>query len=197
MSEGRGAWADGRYRYLLWRRWAEADSLLFVMLNPSTADAERDDPTIRRCIGFARAWGFGGVEVVNLFAWRATLPRQLAAAKDPVGRHNDAAILEAVARSRAVIAAWGVHGALRGRDAQVARLLAATRLRCLGVTRDGAPRHPLYVAAKVRAADFACRAGASGATTDATTDATNDATNGATQDGTLGAARPPATTTVG
>lgn len=156
-SLGSGAWIDGRYRYLLWRRWAEADSLLFIMLNPSTADAERDDPTIRRCIGFARSWGFGGVEVVNLFAWRATLPRALARARDPVGPHNDRAISQAVARSRAVIAAWGVHGALGDRDEQVAQLLAATRLRCLGLTRDGAPRHPLYVAGKVRAADFAVR----------------------------------------
>lgn len=160
-----GAWAEGRYRYLLWRRWADADSLLFIMLNPSTADAAQDDPTIRRCIGFARAWGFGGVEVVNLFAWRATLPRDLARARAPVGPHNDRAIVEAAARSRAVIAAWGVHGALRGREAEVARLLASTRLRCLGTTIEGAPRHPLYVAAKVRTADFACRASASGATT--------------------------------
>lgn len=163
-SRGSGAWLDGRYRYLLWRRWAEADSLLFIMLNPSTADAAQDDPTIRRCIGFARRWGFGGVEVVNLFAWRATLPRELAKARDPVGPHNDRAISLAVARSRAVIAAWGVHGALGDRDAQVAQLLAATRLRCLGLTRDGAPRHPLYVAGNVRAADFAVRRRGAGAT---------------------------------
>lgn len=162
-SRGSGAWLDGRYRYLLWRRWAEADSLLFIMLNPSTADAAQDDPTIRRCIGFARRWGFGGVEVVNLFAWRATLPRELAKARDPVGPHNDRAISLAVARSRAVIAAWGVHGALGDRDAQVAPLLAATRLRCLGLTRDGAPRHPLYVAGNVRAADFAVRRRGAGA----------------------------------
>jgi hypothetical protein len=145
-----GAICDGPYRYLLWRRWADAASLLFVMLNPSTADAERDDPTIRRCVGFARAWGFGGVEVVNLFAWRATYPGELRRARDPVGPHNDGVILAAAARNQAVLAAWGNHGALGARDRQVAALLAPFRPRSLGaLTAGGAPRHPLYVRAAV------------------------------------------------
>jgi hypothetical protein len=145
-----GAAFDGPYRYLLWRRWADAASLLFVMLNPSTADAERDDPTIRRCIGFARAWGFGAVEVVNLFAWRATYPRELRRARDPIGPDNDRVILEAAARNQAIIAAWGNHGAFGERDRQVAALLAPFGARCLGArTSGGAPRHPLYVRATV------------------------------------------------
>jgi hypothetical protein len=149
-----GASFAGPYRYLLWRRWTDASSVLFVMLNPSTADARRDDPTIRRCIGFARAWGFGGVEVVNLFAWRATDPRELRRAADPIGPDNDRAIAKAAARNHAIIAAWGVHGALLERDRQVAVLLAGARVHCLARTGNGAPRHPLYVRAAVRAAEL-------------------------------------------
>jgi len=152
-----GASFDGPYRYLLWRRWAEAASVLFVMLNPSTADAQRDDPTIRRCIGFARAWGFGGVEVVNLFAWRATDPRELRRAADPIGPANDRAITLAAARSHAILAAWGVHGALLDRDRQVTALLAGSRVRCLAHTGNGAPRHPLYDRATARAVDLRTR----------------------------------------
>jgi hypothetical protein len=151
VTPGAGASFEGPYRYLLWRRWAEAASVLFVMLNPSTADAHHDDPTIRRCLGFARAWGFGALEVVNLFAWRATDPRELRRAHDPVGPRNDHVIAEAAGRSHAVIAAWGNHGALAGRDRRVAALLAPHRPRRLGgLTAAVAPRHPLYVAAAVR-----------------------------------------------
>lgn len=153
-----GAIFDGPYRYLLWRRWeASAAGVLFVMLNPSTADARRDDPTIRRCIGFARAWGFGGVEVVNLFAWRATLPRELRRAADPIGPRNDQVIAEAAARAQAVIVAWGIHGVHLGRGDDVAHLLAAARPRCLGATATGAPRHPLYVRAAVTCAAWTPR----------------------------------------
>jgi hypothetical protein len=140
-----GQIAEGGYRYLLWRRWAETATVLFVMLNPSTADGSRDDPTIRRCTGLASAWGFGEVEVANLFAWRATDPRALVRARRRVGPRNDAVIVEAAARADAIVVAWGVHGALAGRDRAVARLLAGRAVRCLGVCRDGAPRHPLYV----------------------------------------------------
>jgi hypothetical protein len=150
-----GAIFDGPYRYLLWRRWDDAATLLFVMLNPSMADARRDDPTIRRCLGFARAWGFGGVEVVNLFAWRATAPRDLLRARDPIGPDNDRVIAAAAGRAQAVIAAWGNHGEHRDRDRQVAELLAsaaAAAPRCLGATGRGAPRHPLYVRSTVRCA---------------------------------------------
>ena len=147
VSAARGADLDGPYRYRLWRRWDDADTLLFVMLNPSTADHQRDDPTLRRCMGFARRWGFGGVEVVNLFAWRATRPRALREAPDPVGPRNDQVIAEAAACCAAVIAAWGAHGALRDRAAVVRAALRAASPRCLGLTAAGQPRHPLYVPA--------------------------------------------------
>ena len=112
----------GRYRWHLARTWdADGSRVAFVALNPSTADATHDDPTIRRCIGFARRWGAGGVDVVNLYAFRATKPRDLFAADDPVGPDNDAWIDAVVARADRVVLAWGHHGA---RDGD-ARLTAA------------------------------------------------------------------------
>ncbi len=116
------------------------------MLNPSTADAAADDPTIRRCIGFARAWGFGALEVVNLFAYRATRPADLFAADDPVGPRNDRFVRAAARSAAMVVAAWGVHGTRRGRDADVlATLRILGSVHCLGTTKRGQPRHPLFV----------------------------------------------------
>jgi hypothetical protein len=120
------------------------------MLNPSTADAVRDDPTIRRCIGFAKAWGAGGMVVVNLFAYRASSPRILFAAEDPVGPQNDRHLLRVLSRAgQVVVAAWGSHGSYRDRDAEVLQLLMRRRIHieCLGRTADGQPRHPLYLPA--------------------------------------------------
>ena len=140
----------GRYRYVLMRRWNEDGPMLpFLMLNPSTADALVDDPTIRRCIGFARREGFGAIHVLNLYAWRATKPADCFAAPDPVGPQNDAYLTmefqAAVTGMHPVVAAWGAH-ARPDRVAAVRALApAALDLRCLGVTKDGHPRHPLYV----------------------------------------------------
>ena len=137
---------SGRYRYSLTRRWAQGGGrTAFVLLNPSTADAHRDDPTIRRCISFARAWGYGELEVVNLFAFRATLPRDLRKGRNPVGADNDAFLLRAAHGANLVLLAWGTHGTLAGRDAQVLALMKGRELRCLGKTRDGHPRHVLYL----------------------------------------------------
>ena len=143
---------DKMYRYALTRTWGEAPAMTWIMLNPSTADAMQDDPTIRRCIRFARREGCGGIAVVNLFGLRATDPRDLRdsleAGIDPVGPVNDWFVrLHAQGAARAV-AAWGAHGTPRGRAAEVAAMLEAIpgiRLECLGVTADGSPRHPLYV----------------------------------------------------
>lgn len=134
----------GQYRYALWRQWDRGGpTVLFVGLNPSTADHMRDDPTVRRCIGFARDWGFGRLVVVNLFALRSTSPRALRRAPDPVGPRNDRWIARLAADAELVIAAWGALGNYRDR----ARLVTSTLsdLYCLGRTRDGSPRHPLYV----------------------------------------------------
>lgn len=142
----------GRYRYTLTRIWDDQrSSLSVIMLNPSTADADQDDPTIRRCIAFARREGFGGINVLNLFAFRATSPDDMIAAEDPVGPECsdriDAALRRSAAFGLPVLAAWGAHGAYQQRGEAVANRAAdfGARLVCLGTTADGHPRHPLYV----------------------------------------------------
>jgi hypothetical protein len=116
------------------------------MLNPSTADECSDDPTIRRCIGFARTWGYGGLEVVNLFALRATDPRALRVSRDPIGGSNDAYLRDAAARAAVMVIAWGAHGVFRSRSAAALELLSPlARLLALGWTIAGEPRHPLYL----------------------------------------------------
>lgn len=139
----------GTWRYALTRELGGRRTVAFVGLNPSTADETRDDPTIRRCIGFARSWGFARLDVVNLYAFRATRPRDLWLADDPVGPENDDVLARALADADLVVAAWGI-GARRERLADVAGLLAQRTLHALGVTKAGAPRHPLYVPADVR-----------------------------------------------
>jgi hypothetical protein len=138
------------YRYLLEHRWGTAAAMVLVMLNPSTADATRDDPTMRRALRFARREGCGGLIVVNLVALRATDPAALAAHPDPVGPDNDQILCAAAGRGTPLVAAWGAHGALHGRDRAVLRLLAPARLRCLGLTAGGQPRHPLYLPASTQ-----------------------------------------------
>lgn len=137
----------GRFRYRLWRKWGESAPLLFIMLNPSTADADKDDTTIRRCVGFARSHGFGELEVVNLFAYRTTDPKELRRAGYPVGPENDDHIAAAVGGSAVVCVAWGanVHGLAR--PAEVLELLRRLGVspHCLRTTRGGYPQHPLML----------------------------------------------------
>jgi hypothetical protein len=139
--------ADRAYRYALTRQWDSRPPAVFVMLNPSTADAHRADPTVTRCLGFARRENCGGLAIVNLFALRATDPRELRRHPDPVGADNDSFIREHCQAGRLVIAAWGTSGRLRDRDRAVLAMLHEDRIdvRCLGETASGAPRHPLYL----------------------------------------------------
>jgi hypothetical protein len=139
---------DGLYRYRLSRFWGPGLALPFVMLNPSTADGEVDDPTIRRCVGFARRLGFDGIGVWNLYAYRATKPADLWQADYPVGPDNDRCLRHLFEWARnevPVVAAWGSHA----KPERVAQVLAMpwadTALWCLGRTAGGAPRHPLYL----------------------------------------------------
>lgn len=140
-----------RYRYLLTREWdAAGPRALFVMLNPSTATEVQNDPTVERCERRARALGFGAFRVTNIFAYRATDPKDMRAQPDPVGPENDAAIVESVAWAGdggRIICAWGAHGAHLGRGAAVERLLRGTGrdLFHLGLTKAGDPKHPLYI----------------------------------------------------
>lgn len=135
------------YRYRLSRRWGAGSEILFVMLNPSTATETRNDPTVERCERRARRWGYAGFSVANLFAFRATRPEDLKQADQPVGADNDRLLLELARGAAMTLCAWGVHGEHRGRGAEVAALLRAEGLALhhLGLTRQGAPRHPLYL----------------------------------------------------
>lgn len=148
--------ACGRYRLLLWRRWGDGGVLAAVLLNPSTADADRDDPTLRAVTARARAAGLGAVRVANLFTLRSADPQALRAAEDPVGPGADAAIDRAVEGAALVLCGWGAGGALAGRGAAVAARLAAADLPLvhLGLTRGGQPRHPLYVPQAVPMRDW-------------------------------------------
>ncbi len=133
-----------RYRYSLFRRWAEGPQCCFVMLNPSTADELKDDPTIRRCIGFAKSWSCGSLVVGNIFAYRSTDPDELYRQEDPVGPENDRWLQFMQTESPLVIAAWGNHGTHQGRGDAVRALVPG--LYVLGLTKTGQPKHPLYVA---------------------------------------------------
>lgn len=147
----------GTYRYSLLRLWgAMGGTVLYVMLNPSTADADQDDPTIRSCIRIAKSHGYGSLEVVNLFAYRATNPRELLRASDPVGPENEVAIERAARRCDTVICAWGAHKMAAAQGRRYSQILRRWHpvLRCLGVTKDGAPRHPLYVRTDAQLQEF-------------------------------------------
>ncbi len=137
-----------RYRYSLTRVWQpEGRRVAFIMLNPSTATEVQNDPTIERCEQRARRLGFGGFEVVNIFALRATDPRDMRAASAPEGAENGFFLEKAAADADMVIAAWGVHGAHRDHGPQTATLLHTKgyALHHLGLTKHGHPRHPLYL----------------------------------------------------
>lgn len=155
------------YRYALWRTWAPGTPLVVIGLNPSTADETEDDATIRRCVGYARREGAGGLWMLNLFALRSTDPRALAAARDPIGPENNDHLDEAT-RGRRVLCAWGAFDFTRfagrgftssrfgaGRDLgvvaerarRVIALLAGRDLVHLGLTKNGRPKHPLYLRA--------------------------------------------------
>ncbi len=148
---------DRVYRYRLWRTWEPArPPLLFILLNPSTADGNKNDPTVARCIIRAQRLGYGGLEVVNLFAYCATDPRVMKAHADPIGRDNAAAITTAVSRAGLIIAGWGAHGAHMDRGRQVALQLRRLGypLYHLGLTKTGQPTHPLYVSYDVQPQQF-------------------------------------------
>lgn len=151
--------SDGKYRYRLGREFClnGEGSVCFVMLNPSTADAEQDDPTIRRCIGFAKRFGAERLDVVNLFAYRATDPSALRSLSksDAVGPENDMHILDAVMRSKRVVCAWGNHGILHGRAKEVMRLIGGVLTpMALKVSKSGQPAHPLYLKADIQPVMF-------------------------------------------
>jgi len=155
MTESGAAFSTcRRWRYLLWRRWDAAKPVAnFLMLNPSTADEVKLDPTCARARDFAERWGFGSLYVTNIFGWRATDPEEMKAARDPVGRGNDAAIVQAARDSALVVCAWGNHGAFRDRSLRVRKLLNENRIRThvLRLNSNGEPAHPLYLPGRLKA----------------------------------------------
>lgn len=137
----------GRYRYTLRRRWLLGEgSMLWILLNPSTATATVDDPTIRRCIGYSKLWGFREMLLLNIFAFRATDPKAMRAAEDPVGPDNMGTLEYAAAEHDFIVAGWGDHGALMGQGVRVRTMITGMdrEILCLGKNKSGEPRHPLY-----------------------------------------------------
>ena len=142
------------YRYTLSRIWNKKKKyVLFIGLNPSTADEEVDDPTIRRCVNYAKNWGYGGFLMVNVFAYRTTLPSNLKKVKYPVGEDNDKYIVKLSKKADITVAAWGNNGNLYSRDKQVLNLVPS--LMCLKINKSGQPAHPLYLKKGLKLTKFA------------------------------------------
>lgn len=138
----------GAYRYLLRRVWDhKKPRALFVMLNPSTADARKDDPTIRSCVRLVTALGYGSLEVVNVFGYRATNPKELTVAADPIGPDNEKIVMSAINRCDVVICAWGAHPMAERNTTFLRGHIQSRRptAYCFGKTKGGAPKHPLYI----------------------------------------------------
>ena len=132
-----------KYRYALTRIWDETKPYaMFIGLTPSTADEIQDDPTVRRCITFAKSWGFGGVCMTNIFAYRATQPADMMAAADPVGPDNDMWLKKLADNAAVIVAAWGNDGSFNNRSTEVISLFQD--LKCLKLNKSGEPAHPLY-----------------------------------------------------
>lgn len=134
------------YRYTLWRWWDtlfQHGYVMFVGLNPSTADEVNDDNTVRRCIGYAKAWGYSGLCMMNLFAFRARFPKDMKAVKSPVGPDNDRLLIDLSKDAKIVVAAWGNDGSYMERGERVKTIIP--RLHCLRLTKSGHPWHPLYL----------------------------------------------------
>ena len=143
--EKSAVFSDNReYRYTLWRTWnSKVGYAMFICLNPSTADEIEDDPTVRRCIGFAEMWGYGALCMTNLFAYRATNPKDMQETKYPIGSENDHFLKSIAASANIVIAAWGSKGNFLQRDKTVISLIPNKHV--LRLTKDGYPMHPLYL----------------------------------------------------
>jgi len=133
-----------KYRYALWRTWDKTKPQVMVIgLNPSTADETKDDPTLIRCINFAKSWGYGSVCMANLFAYRATAPSDMKASSDPIGTENDAWLLKLSKEAGIVVAAWGNDGCYLNRSHAVRKALS--NLHYLKMNKSGEPAHPLYL----------------------------------------------------
>lgn len=135
---------DRQYRYSLWRQWDDDKfSIMFIGLNPSTADETTDDPTVRRCIDYAQRWGYGMLFMANIFAYRATDPSVMKTQDDPIGERNDQFLRWLKVTTKTQVACWGNHGKHLNRGFEVGTMLRS--LHCFGMTKAGQPKHPLYL----------------------------------------------------
>ena len=150
FSKSGAVFSDCRkYRYALWRMWDENKPLVMIIgLNPSTADETGNDPTITRCISFARSWRYGAVCVTNLFGFRATAPSELKAYHDPIGKENDAWVQEMAKEAAITVAAWGNHGKFLNRSIEF--LSSLDQLHFIQMNKSGEPAHPLYLKAELK-----------------------------------------------
>lgn len=148
-----------KYRYFLWRVFNPKGKIAnFIGLNPSTADEINDDPTLRRCISFAKSWGYGVVFMTNIFALRSTDPKGLLSVSDPIGKANDLWMNAVTAESDLVVACWGVHGSFLNRGHIVLSSFSKNVFH-LGLTRDSHPRHPLYLKKDTKPIPFNAKVG--------------------------------------
>ena len=132
------------WRYQLKRQWQEGDRFVsFIGLNPSTADESKNDPTVTRCVNYATEWGYDGMFMLNIFAYRATDPKDMKAFQSPIGEYNDAWLKKTVKESEVAIACWGTHGSYMNRGKAVVSMIPD--LKCLKITKAGHPSHPLYL----------------------------------------------------
>jgi len=135
-----------KYRYILTRMWDEHKSkIVFIGLNPSTANEIKNDPTVTRMIKFAKSWRYGSISVCNLFGFRATFPEDLKKAQNPVGKENDELIIKEIKEADKVIAAWGNHGKFKNRSYEMLQQIAGDNLYSFGKTNQGEPKHVLYL----------------------------------------------------
>jgi hypothetical protein len=148
-----------KYRYTLWRTWELTKGYCqFIGLNPSTADETQDDPTIRRCINYAKLCGCGALCMTNIFAWRDTDPEKMKKAIDPIGPENDSCLMDVALKASLVIAAWGTHGVYLYRGIKVKQILQNhCVLWCLGTNADGSPKHPLYLRKDAKVIPFSVK----------------------------------------
>ena len=144
-----------KYRYSLTRVWnPKAGKVTFILLNPSTADALEDDPTVKKCYGFSNRWGYGAMEIVNLFALRATDPSELKNVNDPVGKDNDEYIIKAVESADLVILGWGNECSFSTRDIKLLKKIAKYNPHCLYINKSGKPKHPLYASYSLKPVEY-------------------------------------------
>ena len=141
------------YRYVLWRTWdLKKPKIMFLGLNPSTADEINNDPTVTRCINYSKSWGYGGLYMMNIFSFRTTYPSKLKQSNNPIGKDNDKWILKIAKDVDKCVGAWGNDGKFLNRSKTIFELIPV--LYCLKINKSGEPSHPLYLKSTLKPIKF-------------------------------------------